>query len=62
MDRTEIVEAIDAEIKRLQEAKTLLEGTTVTPRSNGSSKRTVSAESRARMAAAQKARWAKVKK
>jgi hypothetical protein len=76
MDTTDIVAGIDAEIARLQEARALLSGTTtkikgrkptkatafafgtnVKPR-----KRTMSAEGRARIAAAQKARWAKAKK
>lgn len=68
MDTTEIIEAIDAEIQRLQEAKALLgdgpaSKKTPTKRrgSVSSGKRTLSAAGRARIAAAQKARWAKKK-
>jgi hypothetical protein len=71
MDTSQILTAIDEEIARLQQAKSLLTGTT-TKRSPGrppataasapTKKRTMSAAGRARIAAAQKARWAKVKK
>jgi hypothetical protein len=57
MDTEGIVEAIDAEIKRLQGAKALLDGTRP-----GNRKRTMSAAGRARIAAAQNLRWAKAKK
>jgi hypothetical protein len=64
MDIKGIVEAIDAEILRLQQAKALL--TTDTAASKRGSppaiKRTMSAEGRARIVAAQKARWAKTKR
>jgi hypothetical protein len=67
MNTEEIIEEIDAEIKRLEEAKSLLNGTSVKPKSAGGSsvgngKRTMSAAGRARIAAAQKARWAKAKR
>jgi hypothetical protein len=61
IDTTEIIEAIDAEIKRFQEAKPLLDGTTVKRRENGR-KRVVSPAGGARIAAAQRARWTKAKR
>jgi hypothetical protein len=78
MNTEAIVEALDTEIARLQEVKALLttaggnaltenlkrsagrpkkEATVVAPK-----KRVVSAEAKEKMAAAQKARWAKVRK
>jgi len=65
MDTAGIIQAIDAEIDRLRRARALLTEDTQplkrgAPSSSG--RREVSAESRARMAAAQKARWAKKKK
>jgi hypothetical protein len=64
MDITGIVEAIDAEILRLQQAKALLTSDTAALKrgSPPARKWTMSAEGRARIAAAQKARWAKVKR
>jgi hypothetical protein len=73
MDTTEIIQTIDAEIARLEKARSLLNGDTTSPtkrgRPPGSSvtarakpRRKMSAEGRARIAAAQKARWAKAKK
>jgi hypothetical protein len=75
MALTEIVAGIDAEIAKLREAKALLSGngsraTTLGVRSAGNGlfaarirkKHIVSAEGRARIAAAQRARWAKQKK
>jgi hypothetical protein len=71
-----IIEAIDTEISRLEQAKAILTGT-VTKRSPGRPKRTqpvsktvaakptkrvMSAEARARIAEAQKLRWAKAKR
>jgi hypothetical protein len=64
-----ILAEIDAEILKLQQVKALLTGST-SKRSPGrpsnsvpiAKKRTMSAEGRARIAAAQKARWAKAKK
>ena len=49
------MEAIDAELARLQQAKVLLSG----ERAATKGKRTMSPESRARIAAGQKASWAK---
>ncbi len=74
MDRKEIIAQIDTEIARLQEVKGILSGTTTTvvkrsldkvkagPTPITTGKRTMSPEGRARIAAAQRARWAKVKK
>ena len=73
MDTTEVIQSIDAEIARLEKARELLSGHVNTPAKRGrvSSKpiatpkplkrRKMSAEGRARIAAAQKARWAKAK-
>jgi hypothetical protein len=74
MDLNEMVRAID-EIDRLNKARSLLTGHTASlkralPRGNASipahktarAKRTMSPEGRARIAAAQRARWAKAKK
>jgi hypothetical protein len=73
MDTTEVIQSIDAEIARLEKARALLNGHVSTPAKRGrpvSSKlgatakpqrRKMSAEGRARIAAAQKARWAKAK-
>jgi hypothetical protein len=66
METTEILKEIDAEIARLQQVRALLGGG-----GNGipspfaqkaRKKHTMSAAGRARIAAAQKARWAKLKK
>jgi hypothetical protein len=76
MNITGIVEAIDSEILRLQEARSLLTGQAALKRglprpaagsigkgkSAAAGKRTISPEGRARIAAAQKARWAKAKR
>lgn len=62
MHTTEIIAEIDAEIARLLQAKVLLSGTTTKRSQPGVVKRQLSPESRARIAAAQKARWAKAKK
>jgi hypothetical protein len=62
MDTTAIVEALDAQVQRLWEAKALLNGSPTTSASPKPGKRKMSAAGRARIAAAQKARWAKVKK
>jgi hypothetical protein len=75
MQTTEIIAQLDAEIARLQQVKALLNGTTA-KRSPGrpaagataaapattAKKRILSAEARAKIAAAQKKRWAKVRK
>jgi hypothetical protein len=69
MDTSHIISEIDGEIAHLQQAKSLLTGT-ATKRSSGRPpataasvlrKRTMSAAGRARIAAAQRARWAKAK-
>jgi len=76
MDTTEIIAQIDSEIARLEQVKRLLSGTTATttikakrgpkpktaPAPITSKKRILSPEARGRIAAAQKARWAKVRK
>jgi hypothetical protein len=70
MDRREIIQELDAEIERLTSARRLLSGYKVTatapaPVSSGRERkrgrRRMSAEGRARIAAAQRARWAKLK-
>jgi hypothetical protein len=72
MDTTEIIQTIDAEIARLERARGLLNGHTAPVKrgrpisSNATTtrkppRRKISAEGRARIAAAQKARWAKAK-
>lgn len=63
MTTTKIIAAIDAEIARLEQAKMLLNGVSsgaVKPARKV--KRILSPEARARIAAAQKKRWAKQKK
>jgi hypothetical protein len=76
MDTQEIIAQIDSEIARLEQVKSILSGTTATtaakakrrPKAKIAStpitakKRILSPEARARIAAAQKARWAKVRK
>jgi hypothetical protein len=70
---TEILAAIDAEIARLQEARNALAGMSAAKRRGRPSasasqsktirkKRTLSAEAREKIAAAQRKRWAKQKK
>jgi hypothetical protein len=64
MNLPTIVEEIDAEIHRLEVVRALLTGRTA-PLKRGAPRpalRKVSSESRARMAEAQKKRWAKVHK
>jgi hypothetical protein len=61
MDTTKLIEALDLEIARLQHAKALLSGAPLKGKPKAV-KRTMSAEGRARIAAAQKARWAKARK
>jgi hypothetical protein len=69
METSQIITALDAEIARLHQVRALLSGgkVGVAPTVNGSispgpaKKHTMSAEGRARIAAAQKARWAKQK-
>jgi hypothetical protein len=73
VETTEIVTAIDAEIARLQEARNALAGLSGAerrgrPAASASAskiirkKRTLSAEAREKIAAAQRKRWAKQKK
>ena len=79
MNTEAIIEQIDAEISKLQQAKILLAGVATTPgtRTSGRprtaksavksiaailTKRVMSAEGKAKIAAAQKARWAKSKR
>jgi hypothetical protein len=74
MNTNEILSQIDAEIARLQQVKSILSGATTTKAKRGPNKarvaptpittkrRKISPEGRARIAAAQKARWAKSKK
>ena len=71
MDTQKIVAEIDAELSRLQQVKSLLTGTnTAESRTVGRNsmaagsgkKRTLSADARERIAAAQRARWAKSKR
>jgi hypothetical protein len=73
MDTVEVIQSIDAEIARLEKARALLNGHVSTPAKRGRpvslkpvatakpQRRKMSAEGRARIAAAQKARWAKSK-
>lgn len=76
MDTVSIIQEIDSEISRLQQARTILTGT-ATKRSPGrpkqaksglktaaveSTKRVMSAEGKAKIAEAQRARWAKSKR
>jgi hypothetical protein len=72
MNTSEILNQINAEIARLQQVKTLLTGeqtkrkpgrpTKPAKKTPATKKRTLSPEARARIAAGQKARWAKAKK
>lgn len=69
MDTKELLAAIDSEMATLLQARALLTGTshTTSHRARVGSparkkQRSISAEGRARIAAAQKARWAKQKK
>jgi hypothetical protein len=70
---TEILAALDAEIARLQEARNALAGLSAAKRrgrpsasapqnKTNTKKRTLSAEAREKIAAAQRKRWAKQKK
>ena len=66
MEMKEVISGIDAEIALLQRVRELLQGTSVgngIKRRNGPRKRRrLSDEARAKIAAAQKARWAKFRK
>jgi hypothetical protein len=67
MTREELVAAVDEEISRLEKVRALLQstgGSRITPSSFGNrprKKRVLSADARARIAAAQRRRWAKQK-
>lgn len=62
METNDIVREIDAEIARLQQARALLSGGESGARiGRKPGKRVLSAEARARIAAAQRKRWAKQK-
>jgi hypothetical protein len=62
METTQILAEIDSEIRRLQDVRALLAGTKSKTLKTGRKKRFLSAEARARIAAAQRKRWAKQKK
>jgi len=64
MSTSELLSEIDAEISRLQEARALLgaNGYAAKRGRPAGKKRTLSADARARIAAAQRARWAKQKR
>lgn len=62
MSTAKIIAAIDGEIARLQEAKMLLSGLGAERAKPAKQKRNLSAEARARIAAAQRKRWAAQKK
>lgn len=61
MSINEILAGIDAEIARLQQVRTLLNGEGA-HKTVAKKRHKLSPEARARIATAQKARWAKVKK
>jgi len=54
-----IIHSLDEEISRLQRARAILNGTGVT--TTGRTRRTMSAEAKARIAEAQRTRWARVR-
>jgi hypothetical protein len=75
MDTAEIIQSIDAEIARLEQARELLNDHVGAPLKRGQTaspttatitrprkRKMISAEGRAKIAAAQKARWAKMRK
>jgi hypothetical protein len=63
MQINEIIAALDSEIVRLQQVKALLSGSITTGHASSAPKKHhLSAEARAKIAAAQKKRWAKAKK
>jgi hypothetical protein len=63
MNTTDLISAIDSEIARLEQARALLAGQDRHSATPTKKKRSVmSAEGRARIAAAQRARWAKQKR
>jgi hypothetical protein len=62
MKTDEIIAQIDAEIARLKQVQSLLNGSETKPTTASKNRGPMSAEGRARIAAAQKKRWAKVKR
>jgi hypothetical protein len=71
MNRPEIIKALDEEIIRLHQVRSLLQGTQtifspelakLVTNGHSNSHRTISAEGRRRIAEAQKRRWAKQKR
>ena len=64
MEIAKILVALDEEIHHLQQARAILTGNSkqAAPRKAVGKKRHLSAEARAKIAAAQKARWAKKRK
>ena len=68
MSVSELIAAIDNEVARLKQVRSLLNGTEILNSVKGSARqsrggrRTLSAEARARISAAQKKRWAAQKK
>lgn len=71
MDTSKLIAEIDAELGRLEQVKSLLTGTIIKRSAGGSTaspavtqtrKRRLSPEARERIAAAQRKRWATVKK
>jgi hypothetical protein len=66
MNVSDLVAAIDSEIARLKQARSLLAGSEtrngLRSASRRGGRRTLSAEARARISAAQKKRWAQQKK
>jgi hypothetical protein len=63
MNLTDLLSSIDSEIARLEQVKALLTGTGSSVAKPGRpAKYKMSAEGRARIAAAQRKRWAKLKK
>jgi hypothetical protein len=64
MPMNEILAGIDAEIARLERVRALLNGTPISGshETTSAKRRKLSAEVRAKIAAAQKARWARVRK
>jgi hypothetical protein len=57
MDSAQIIAALDSEIARLQQVRAVLAGGSTAPK-----RRTLSAVARAKIAAAQRKRWAKAKR
>lgn len=62
MDTNKLLQEVNAEISRLQQVADLLEGSTTVSKSKGKGKgkRKLSRAARNKIAAAQRARWAKV--